>query len=183
MTKLTLGGDRLGTGAGMQVETRDYSRSTHDLQHTVTTTLSPGTIVPFMSILGLTGDTFDIQLYVDLMTHPTIGPLFGSFKVQLDVFECPLNIYNPTLLYNPTGIGMKMETIKIPQIVVNGKIPEPGDDLDTVHINPSSLLRHLGISSLGHAAYIEGEEIPTSLNRFFNAFKVLAYWDAVKNTH
>ena len=87
--KTTLGGDRLGSG-GKQVYTDDtYHRSTHDMSYVWRSSMAAGTLVPFLSEVALPGDTFEIDLDIDVMTLPTIGPLFGSYKVQLDVFECP----------------------------------------------------------------------------------------------
>ena len=83
----TLGGDRLGSGKKQKVFLNHFERSTHDLGFIFRTTMSAGTLVPFMSILALPGDTFDIDLECDVKTHPTTGPLFGSFKVQLDILD------------------------------------------------------------------------------------------------
>ena len=79
----TLGGDRLGSGKKMQVDLHNYERSTHDLGYLWRSTMSAGTLVPFMSQVALPGDTFDINLNCDIKTHPTIGPLFGSYKVRV----------------------------------------------------------------------------------------------------
>jgi len=95
--KKTLGGDRLGSGRKMEVVLNHYERSTHDLSHVIRTTMSPGTLVPFLKQVGLPGDTFDIDLNADVMTSPTIGPLFGSFKLQLDVFLAPIRLYQGQL--------------------------------------------------------------------------------------
>ena len=43
---------------------------------------------------------FDIDLELDVKTHPTIGPLFGRYKVQLDVFEVPLRLYHGMMRMN-----------------------------------------------------------------------------------
>ena len=94
MKKVTLGGDRLGTGKKMQVKLHNYGRSTHDMSYVWRSTMSSGTLVPFLNEIGLPGDTFDIDLDAMVMTHPTLGPLLGSFKVQLDVFQAPIRLYN-----------------------------------------------------------------------------------------
>ena len=76
----TLGGDRLGSGKRMKVEMHGYERSTHDLSYIWRSTASAGTLIPFMSELCLPGDTWDIDLQAEVLTHPTIGPLFGASK-------------------------------------------------------------------------------------------------------
>ena len=112
----TLGGDRLGSGNKQQISMRNYERSTHDLSELWRSTMACGTLVPFMNKIALPGDTFDIKLNCNVMTLPTIGPLFGSYKVQLDVFEIPLRLYNAKLHMNKLGVGMDMSSIFLPQI-------------------------------------------------------------------
>jgi hypothetical protein len=82
--KTTIGGDRLGSGNKQNVSLRNYERSTHDLGYTWRSSMAAGTLVPFMNYVALPGDSFDIDLDVDVLTLPTVGPLFGSFKVQLE---------------------------------------------------------------------------------------------------
>ena len=52
----TLGGDRLGAGKKMKVELHNYERSTHDLGYIWRSTMSAGTLVPFMTQVA-TGKT------------------------------------------------------------------------------------------------------------------------------
>ena len=85
--KVTLGGERLGSGKDMQVELQEFNRTSVDLGYTWRSTMSAGTLVPFMKELALPGDTHEINLNTEILTHPTIAPLFGSYKVQLDVFS------------------------------------------------------------------------------------------------
>lgn len=176
----TLGGDRLGTGNKQKVWMREYERSTHDLSNVWRSTMAAGTLVPFMKLLALPGDTFDIDLNVDVITHPTIGPLFGTYKVQLDVFECPIRLYQAGLHMNLLGIGLKMSDVKLPQVRVsaNNILPvTPPINIDTEQINPSCLLRYLGISGLG----VGQDPEDLLVGREFNAIPYLAYFDIYKN--
>ena len=75
-----------------------------------------GSLVPFMKVLALPGDTINIQLDSKIMTHPTIGPLFGSFKFQADVFTCPIRLYNAMLHNNALGVGLDMKKVKLPKL-------------------------------------------------------------------
>lgn len=171
----TLGGNRLGSGKRQKVEMKSYERSTHDLSYIWRSTMASGTLVPFMTELGLPGDTFDINLDVNVMTHPTVGPLFGSYKVQLDVFMSPVRLYQAQLHNNKLGIGLDMEKIKLPQLRVIGFNPDPDRDPDNQQINPSSLLSYLNIRGVGRS---------TTTNtpfRWFNALPYLSYWDIYKN--
>ena len=114
--KTQLGGDRIGSGNKQEISLKNYSRSTHDLSYIWRSSMASGTLVPFMSELALPGDTFDIDLFCDVKTLPTRGPLFGSYKVQLDVFECPIRLYNGKLHMNMLNIGMDMSEVILPQI-------------------------------------------------------------------
>lgn len=169
--KVTLGGDRLGAGKKQQVELHNYERSTHDLSYVWRSSMAAGTLVPFINTVGLPGDTFDIDLDVDVKTHPTIGPLFGSYKVQLDVFSCPVRLYNGSLHMNLLNIGLKMQDIKLPQIEMYADATVTGDN---DQINPSSLFSYLGIQGIGHGI---GQG---PYKRYFNAVPYLAYWDVYK---
>lgn len=172
-----LGGDRVGSGNKMDVKMHGYDRSTHDLGFLFRTTMSSGTLVPFMSEVGLPGDSWDIDLDADVKTHPTIGPLFGSYKVQLDVFVTPVRLYNSWLHNNKLNIGRNMSQVKLPVIkptaTGNGTDFHSPGDYENSQVNPSALLSYLGIRGIG----------ATNLNadRTFNALGLLTYWDIYKN--
>ena len=114
----SIGGDRLGSGNKMDLSFKNYERSTHDLSYLWRSSMSAGTLVPFMNLVALPGDNLRIELDTEVLTLPTIGPLFGSFKVQLDVFEVPIRLYNAKLHMNKLGIGMDMDSIFLPQFPV-----------------------------------------------------------------
>ena len=149
--KTTLGGDRLGSGNKQEISYKNYERSTHDLSYLWRSSMSAGTLVPFMNKLALPGDNFRIELNTEVLTLPTIGPLFGSYKVQLDVFEIPLRLYNAKLHMNKLGIGMDMSQIFLPQITLrtnnHNDYVQSWDDNE--QINSSCILKYLGISGLG----------------------------------
>lgn len=177
MSSITLGGDRLGSGKDMKVGLRSYERSTHDLGYVWKSTMSVGTLVPFMSELALPGDSFEIDLMADVRTIPTNGPLFGSFKVQLDVFKAPARLYMKQLHNNKLNVGMNMSSITLPQYTLNAWNP-PYDydgDLDNYQINSSSIFKYLNVSGLG---LNDGTSV---LRRSFNALPWLSYWDIYKN--
>ena len=172
MSQVTLGGDRLGSGNKQKVSLHNYERSTHDLGYTWRSTMASGTLVPFMTELGLPGDTFDIDLNLDVMTHPTIGPLFGSYKVQLDVFACPIRLYNGKLHMNMLNIGLDMAKVKLPQVQIKSN---PVSDIgDNTQINSSCIFSYLNIRGLGRT------DNPDFAVREFNAVPYLAYFDIYK---
>lgn len=178
--KRNLGGDRLGSGNKMELEMHNFYRSTHDLGYLWRSTMAPGTLVPFINEVGLPGDKFYIELDADVKTYPTVGPLFGSFKLQLDVFVCPVRLYQGKLHNNKLGIGMEMSKVKLPQLrmpvknITNWDANNRPTKLDNWQTNPSSLLAYLGIRGTGNAP-------GNDLTRDFNAVPYLAYYDIGKN--
>ena len=115
----TLGKNTLGDNNKMKVAMRDYDMSTHDISTVFRSTVGVGMLVPFCKILCQKGDIFDIKLTNKTMTHPTLGPLFGSFKLQHFIFTAGFRLYNSWLHNNRTGIGMKMSDIKLPMMKAN----------------------------------------------------------------
>lgn len=174
--KTTIGGNRLGSGNKQEVHLKNYARSTHDLGYLWRSSMAAGTLVPFMSEVGLPGDSFDINLNAEVMTLPTIGPLFGSYKVQLDVFTVPIRLYNGKLHMNKLGIGMDMSKIKLPQIELEADYNYLEAVTDNSQINASSIFSYLNIRGLGIGT--EDEQI---LKRQYNAISFLGYWDIYKN--
>lgn len=181
--KKTLGGQRLGSGNKMTVDLHGFERSTHDLGYIWRSTMSAGTLVPFLKEVGLPGDTFDIRLNCDIKTHPTVGPLFGSYKVQLDVFSVPIRLYLSALHNNRLGIGRNMSQIKLPKVRIKGPSTVMADgvtlveDMDNHQINPSCIFSYLGIRGVG-TSIADGE----GLNfRLFNAVPYLMIFDIYKN--
>ena len=121
MSKITVGAERLGSGSKNDIELKNYSRSTQNLSQTWKSSISAGTLVPFMSEIALPGDDWEIELNAIIRTLPTIGPLFGSYKVQLDVFQVPFRLYQKQLKMNSLNIGMEMHNVHLPLIKVRAK--------------------------------------------------------------
>jgi len=176
---VTLGGDRLGSGKKNKVHLHGFERSTHDLGYLWRSSMASGTLVPFLCEVALPGDTFDIDLDAVCMTHPTIGPLFGSYKIQLDVFQCPIRLYQGLLHNNKLGIGLNMSSIKLPQMELQSSTlqnPTANFDFDNQQINPSCILSYLGIRGISK---LTGSG--STNKRKFNAIPLLSVWDIYKN--
>jgi len=90
----------------------------------------------------------------------------------------PIRLYNAKLHMNRLGIGMDMANIFLPQIklLTNNHANYVQTFDDNEHINPSCLLKYLGISGLGT---ISGATNPAI--RYFNAVPLLAVADIYKN--
>ena len=180
MKSVTLGGDRLGSGNKQKVQGREFNRSGHDLGYVWRSTMAAGTLVPFMKEVGLPGDSFDIDLNADVLTGPAVGPLFGSFKVQLDCFIVPIRLYQGLLHMNKLGIGKDMAQVKLPLVEILATPPTKVTNIDNSQINPSSIFAYLGIRGLGTPLSDEVAETAI-LRRKFNAIPWIAYWDIYKN--
>lgn len=173
--KTTLGGDRLGSGQKEEISFHNYERSTHDLGYVWRSSMAPGTLVPFMSQVALPGDSWDIDLNCEVMTLPTIGPLFGSYKVQLDIFEVPIRLYQGKLHMNMLGIGLDMSSVLLPQLEVKAKSTKITEVEGVEQINPSCILSYLNMRGLGISPLVSED-----VKRYFNAVPFLAYWDIFK---
>lgn len=179
--KKSIGGDRLGSGNKMQVELHNYDRSTHNLSRDWRSTMSVGTLVPCFCEVGLNGDTFDIDIKELTKTLPTNQPLFGSFKMQVDFFECPIRLYNGLLHNNMQKIGMDMSKVLFPTIEFEMPSIKASDFQALTSKNQfasDSLLSYLGLKGVGIRR--DGTQIMVQ-SRKFNAVPVLAYYDIFKN--
>lgn len=177
-----LGGDRLGSGSKNNISLHAYNRSTHDLSRAWRSSMMPGTLVPFLVEPALPGDTWSIDLSTLVRTLPAIGPLYGSFKLQLDVFECPIRLYNGLLHNNMTKIGMNMAQVKLPKITIKHEMLNPTKYAYNVaqsQVASDALINYLGIRGIGNGVWTGNND--AKLSRKFNAVPLLAYWDIYKN--
>lgn len=159
----------------MEVYLPNFGRSSHNVGKIIRTTQACGTIVPYWCQIGLDGTSFYIDITTKVKTLPTTGPVFGSFKHQIDVFVIPIRLYIAALHNNALGVGLNMSKVLLPQFEVytaNTSIYE--DDVNRGQVNPSSLLSYLGIKGFGHSR-------TNQYLRRFPAIFNLAYWDIVKN--
>lgn len=139
----TLGKNTLGDNNKMKVAMRDYDMSTHDISTIFRSSVGVGMLIPFCKILCQKGDIIDINLINKTLSQPTLGPLFGSFKLQHFMFFGGFRLYNSWLHNNRTGIGMKMSDIKLP--MMTAKMYGTATDTKT-NISASALYKYLGWS-------------------------------------
>ena len=171
MVKKTIGKNTLGDNNKMKVAMRDYERSTHNLSYISRNTQAPGTLVPCMKILATPGTTYKIKANSHILTHPTVGPLFGSYKFQMDIFTVPIRLYNALLHNNSLNVGLDMAKVKFPKFAIT-----LGKDSSKTPWSSSSLLAYLGFRN-------KGREFSDSLDfvHKFNAIPAIAYYDIFKN--
>lgn len=140
----TLGKNTLGDNDKMKVAMRDYDMSTHDISTIFRSSIGVGMLVPFCKILCQKGDIIDINLINKTLSQPTLGALFGSFKLQHFMFFGGFRLYNSWLHNNRTGIGMKMSDIKLP--MMHAKTYGTATEAKT-NISSSALYKYLGWSN------------------------------------
>ena len=173
--KKTLGGDRIRSESKMEVYLPNFGRSSHNIGKIIRTSQACGTIVPYWCQIGLDGTTFYIDITTKVKTLPTTGPVFGSFKHQIDVFVIPIRLYIAALHNNALGVGLNMSKVLLPQYeVYSANTSIYKNDTNRGQVNPSSLLSYLGVKGFGYST------VNQYLRRFPAIFN-LAYWDIVKN--
>lgn len=175
----SIGKNTLGGGKKMNVDLRTYNRSTHDLSYIWRSSMAAGALVPFCKILMTPGDTHEIDLTHQIITHPTIGPLFGSYKVQADVFQCPIRLYNAMLHNNALNIGLKMSDVKLPKIETFINVTDTSyENTQRPQISESCVLAYLG--QRGYAGYINSS-LGNNVKIKRNGIPLIAYYDIFKN--
>lgn len=179
--KKNIGKNTIGDNKKMEVDLRTYNMSTHDLSTIFRNTQSPGTLVPNLCLLAQKGDTLDIDIESHVLTHPTVGPLFGSFKHENHLFTVPIRLYNSWLHNNRTKVGLDMSQIKLPQLRATLTIADNPYQANNNHpwtqINPSCLLAYLGVRGYGMVTGDTGQNV----NIDINAVPLIGYYDIFKN--
>jgi hypothetical protein len=168
----TLGKNTLGDNNKMKVAMRDYDMSTHDISTVFRSSVGVGMLVPFCKILCQKGDIIDLNLINKTLSQPTLGPLFGSFKLQHFMFFGGFRLYNSWLHNNRTGIGMKMSDIKLPTMLAKTYgTPTEGK----TNISASALYKYLGWSKSRRT----GTSATQGVEK--NGVPLLLYLDIFKN--
>lgn len=168
----SIGKNTLGGGNSMKVDLKTYNRSTHNLSYAWRSSMGVGTLVPCLKLVGLPGDTFDIDIDTKVMTHPTVGPLFGSYKLQIDIFTAPFRLYNAMLHNNALNVGLDIKKVKLPKLNYI-ELSEQIEDSTHLTMSSSSILAYLGWRSS-----TTGKEQTKTIK---NAVPILAYLDIFKN--
>lgn len=161
----------------MTVQLENFGRASFNIGGIIATDQAAGTIVPYFCDIATNGTTYYIDMATKTRTLPTVGPLFGSFKHQLDWFSIPIRLYIGALHNNALGIGMNMAQIKMPKmdfLVYYDTEAKYIEQFNQRQIAQDSLVAYLGIRGLGRAS-------GNGTYRRFPAIFYLAYWDIYKN--
>ena len=161
-----IGKNTIGDNNKTSVRLHEYEMSTHDLSTIYRSTMASGVLTPCLKLVAQKGDIFDININNKTLTRPTVGPLFGSYKLQHFIFSVPIRLYNSWLHNNRTGIGLKMSDIKLPIIQI-------GTQSAGRKYNPSSLMAYMGIKGARKTGIIG--------RALCQAVPILGYLDIFKN--
>ena len=116
--EVNVGAKRLGDESKIKQRVHGFDRANFDLTRKFRTTMNVGTLIPCYKELVTAGTTIELNEKNDVKTLPTVGPLFGSFKLQTDYFFVPLRLYMSTLHNNQLNIGLQMNKVKLPKLMV-----------------------------------------------------------------
>ena len=182
--EVTLGGERLGSGNSMKQELHNYGMNSFNQGRDWKSTCAPGILYPCFKEIGTNFGTFDIDIDTFVRTLPTKGPLFGSFKMQVDLFNVPFRLYQGVLHNNPVDIGLNMHQVKLPKLRIKTKEGKgakrvKGSNDYSRQIHESSLEKYLGISGIG--TFSNGKITNTNIWRDIQCVPELGYYDIFKN--
>lgn len=149
-------------------------RSNFNLSFTNRFDCSPGLLYPVLVRDHYPADEISLDMASIIKTMPTIGPMFGSFKVQFDAYFIPTRLYINVLHNNMTDFDPA--DVKFP-IMRLWQRPEATENVDPDYlgVHQSSIFHFLGIP--GNFFLPQSE--PAA--RQFNAIPLLGYWDIFKN--
>ena len=181
--EVNVGAKRLGDESKIKQRVHGFDRANFDLTRKFRTTMNVGTLFPCYKELVTAGTTIELNEKNDVKTLPTVGPLFGSFKLQTDYFFVPLRLYMSTLHNNQLNIGLQMNKVKLPKLLV--------ENVDTLAAGKYNRdMRKLGVQNsnilhyLGYKGAIK-EQSTTAMTEYqyskLNAVPLLGYVDIFKN--
>lgn len=174
---IQLGGNRIGSGGKVVSTFSNYERSTKDLGKVVQYTFTTGTVVPIYVMPTLTGDIWDIDLETRILTEPAVGPVFGLWKYQIDVFKADRRLYSKQLHQSIQGIGLEMETVKVPLLELYANNPDVGiGGMNQQQVSSSSLLCHCGTRGFGKLAEPNGQG---SWTYYCDGTAILMYYEII----
>lgn len=176
--------------------------SNFNMSKKVRTTMAPGCLYPIYNRHCLPGDKIEISLNSLVKTYPTLAPLMGSFKLQVDHFFVPWRLYVP-----PMRVNTRNELFPSPTADRDGR-PATGpwndgkvapSDFPLPYWSPQVL--NTNLPSYGNVVNLPGGladflgippdmTVPTNLLSgdvadsnplYLSALPYLAYWDIVRN--
>lgn len=153
-----------------KVEVARPPSSNKDLSFTSRFSLSPGLLYPQVNKLLAPGDKVSLTVTSRVMTLPPLGPLMGSFKVQIDTFFSPLRLHLRALHDDRTRFDPYSVLFPYFEVAFPGS---SGNTPTTKAVHETSLVHFLGVPSIPYS-YANANQ---GYRRRYTAFKLLAYYD------
>jgi len=189
------------------VAVKKPSRSNVNLSTTRRFSCNVGTLIPALTLPVQSGDKVHMSISALVKTLPFVGPLMGSFKVQMDTFYFPYRYYNSWLHDDRTDFDPYDIKFPLAWYGLLGFAPSSsnnsstGDDFNASYpyyntIAPGSLWNFLGVGyDEAPFDYRQLQQVATntttvfqniqahgfSPQRFINAVPLLGYWDIFRS--
>lgn len=162
-----------------KVAVKKPSRSNVNLSTTRRFSCNVGTLIPALTLPVQSGDKIHMSISALVKTLPFVGPLMGSFKIQMDTFYFPYRYYNSWLHDDRTDFDPY--DIKFPLAAINA-ISYGYDSYPyySSPVSPGSLWNYLGVGYEGRLL-TGASSTTTTVNRYFNAVPLLGYWDIFRS--
>lgn len=147
--------------------TRAPKRSNYDLSNRVRTSMPVALMIPLRYDDTLPADQFKYQMHALLKSYPTLAPVMGAFKLQIDLFFCPWRNYMPEWLYNDRQSDL--QNVELPYFI---DTPQT----ENVPVAKNSLWDYLGFP-VGYDFRSSGADN----SQRFSALPFLMYYDIFRN--
>jgi len=139
----------------------------HNLDHYFRDSFAVGPIVPILVEPVNAGDDKYLDFNSLVNTQALLSPLYGSYKLKIEVFFAGISLYCPKLWRNGT-----MKVSATGKLDVNfPTFPAKAASGSMYRVDPSSLLAHLGYP--GDYSLADGQQ--------HNAIPLLMYWDIFRH--
>jgi len=187
-----------------KVAVKKPSRSNVNLSTTRRFSCNVGTLIPALTLPVQSGDKVHMSISALVKTLPFVGPLMGSFKVQMDTFYFPYRYYNSWLHDDRTDFDpydIKFPLAWYGLIGYRNSSANTSTTLDATYpfyntIAPGSIWNFLGVgfdkapfdvnqldasASSSVVTYAGLSACGYSSQRFINAVPLLGYWDIFRS--
>lgn len=160
--------------------------SNFDISGVTRMSAKPGVLYPVFIQDMLPGETINLNIQSLIKTYPTLAPLMGTFKVQFDIFRCPLRYYVPKMDgqdQEAIPVGKKLPQIYMPHVPF--VYDEENEEWSSVYgpynmIYPGTLFDYL-LNSCYMSLPVSQVDQGHSKVFHFPAHYYKAYWDIYRS--
>lgn len=169
------------------IKIKKPKRSLFNRDKKVRLTATPGLGYPVICEYTLPGDSLEFDMGALIKTHAALSPVFGSFKVQFDMFWSAARNYVPEMRNNP--VGTDYSDIAFPTFSFSGA-NYSSNAQHTLDFNPDTTVPFRSRYNMMAPTPFTLEQyfgVPVGYynsefaTRKFNALGLLTYWDVYLN--